>query len=100
MGSGSDYSQAQADPLVEHKSGIMQHMNADHKDALVLLAKRFAGIDAQEAEMTAIDRLGFHLRLKTKGGMKGTRIAFLREVSDPSQAREVFVEMVKQARQG
>jgi heme iron utilization protein len=95
----SDYSQAQSDPLAEHKSEIMRHMNADHKDALILLAKRFSGVEAQEAEMTSVDRLGFHLRLKTQDGMKGTRVAFLREVSDPSQTREVFVEMVKQARQ-
>jgi putative heme iron utilization protein len=95
----SDYSEAQSDPLAEHKSDIMQHMNADHKDALILLAKRFAGIEAQDAEMTSVDRLGFHLRLKTKDGVKGTRVAFLREVSDPSQTREVIVEMVKQARQ-
>jgi putative heme iron utilization protein len=93
-----EYCQAQSDPLAEHKSDIMQHMNADHKDALILLAKRFAGIEAQEAEMTSVDRLGFHLRLKTQDGVKGTRVAFLREVSDPSQTREVFVEMVKQAR--
>jgi putative heme iron utilization protein len=96
----SEYSQAHSDPLAEHKSDIMQHMNADHKDALVLLAKRFAGIEAQEAEMTSVDRLGFHLRLKTLDGVKGTRVAFLREVSDPTQTREVFVEMVQQARQG
>jgi putative heme iron utilization protein len=95
----SDYSGAQSDPLVEHKNDIIQHMNADHKDALILLAKRFAGIEAQEAEMTSVDRLGFHLRLKTKDGVKGTRVAFLREVSDPSHTREVIVEMVKQARQ-
>ena len=95
----SDYSPAQSDPLAEHKNDIMQHMNADHKDALILLAKRFAGIEAQEAEMTSVDRLGFHLRLKTQDGVKGTRVAFLREVSDPSQTREVIVEMVKQARQ-
>ncbi len=95
----SDYSQAQSDPLAEHKSEIMQHMNADHKDALILIAKRFAGIHAQQAEMTAVDRLGFHLRLKTHDGMKGTRIAFLREVTNPLQARAVLVEMVKQARQ-
>ena len=95
----SDYSAAQADPLAEHKNDIMLHMNADHKDALILLAKRFAAIEAQEAEMTSVDRLGFHLRLKTQDGVKGTRVAFLREVSDPSQTREVFVEMVKQARQ-
>jgi heme iron utilization protein len=96
----SDYSQAQSDPLANDKRDILQHMNADHKDALILVAKRFAGIEAQQAEMTAVDRLGFHLRLKTQDGVKGTRIAFLREVADPSQTREVLVEMVKQARQG
>jgi putative heme iron utilization protein len=96
----SDYSQAQPDPLADNKRDIMQHMNADHKDALILLAKRFANIEAQQAEITAVDRLGFHLRLKTPDGMKGTRIAFPREVKNPSETREVFVEMVKQARQG
>jgi heme iron utilization protein len=96
----SDYSQAQSDPLAEHKSDIKQHMNADHRDALILLAKQFAGIEAREAEMTSVDRLGFHVRLKTQDGVKGTRIAFVREVRDPAETRQVFVEMVKQARQG
>ena len=96
----SDYSQAQADPLVDYKLEIMQHMNADHKDALILLAKRFAGVEAQEAAMTSVDRLGFHLRLKTQDGVKGTRVAFSRAVSDPAQTREVFIEMVREARQG
>ena len=95
-----DYSQAQSDPLAKYKSDIMQHINADHKDALILLAKRFAGIDAQEAEMTSVDRLGFHLRLRIQDGMRGAWTAFLREMSDPAETREVFVEMVRQARQG
>src|SRR5664280_1104699 len=94
-----DFSQAQPDPLAEHRNDIMQHMNADHKDALILLAKRFAGIEAMEAELTSVDRLAFHLRLKTQDGVKGARVAFLREVTNPTQTREVFVEMVKQARQ-
>jgi len=49
-------------------------MNADHKDALILLAREFDGIDAQEAVTTSVDRLGFHLRLKTTEGMRGTRM--------------------------
>jgi hypothetical protein len=28
---------------------IIQHMNAAHKDALVLLAKKFARVESQEA---------------------------------------------------
>jgi heme iron utilization protein len=95
----SEYAQAQPDPLVEHKSKITQHMNTDHQDALILLARRFAGIEAQQAEMTSVDRLGFHLRLKTESGMRGTRIPFLREVTDPARIREVVVEMVRQARE-
>lgn len=94
----SDYDQAQPDPLADSASAIIDHMNADHKDALILLARALAGIESEEAAMTAVDRLGFHLRLKTKEGMKGTRIAFLREVTSPGEARRVLVEMVQQAR--
>ena len=94
----SEYSQAQSDPLADDKRDIIQHMNTDHADALILLAKHFAGIEAQEAEMTSVDRLGFNLRLKTHDGVHGTRVAFLREVSDSAQSREVFVEMVRRAR--
>ena len=50
--------------------------------------------------MISVDRLGFHLRLKTQDGIRGARIAFLREVADPMETREVFVEMVRLARQG
>jgi putative heme iron utilization protein len=95
----SDYTQAQSDPLADAAAGIIEHMNADHKDSLIELAKVFAGIECQEAAMTAVDRVGFHVRLKTPEGMKGARIAFLREVRDPGQARKVLVEMVQQARQ-
>ena len=73
-------------------------MNADHQDALILLARVFAGIEAQEAVMTAVDRLGFHVRMKTEEGMKGARLAFLSEVSTPAETRKMLVEMVQQAR--
>jgi putative heme iron utilization protein len=94
----SDYGDAGPDPLADAAAGIIEHMNADHKDALVLLARAFAGLEAQEAAMAAVDRLGFHVRLKTADGMKGARIAFLREVSTPGETRKVLVEMVQQAR--
>jgi len=97
--SASEYAQARPDPLADAAAEIIQHMNTDHKDALVHLAREFAGIDAQEAAMTSVDRLGFHLRLKTTEGMRGTRIAFLQEVSNPAETRKVFVEMVRRARQ-
>lgn len=93
--SPQDYTQAEPDPLADHATRILAHMNADHRDALVTLARRFAGIDAEEATMNSVDRLGFHLRLKTAEGMRGARINFIREVRDTQQARAVLVEMVR-----
>jgi heme iron utilization protein len=96
--SASGYGLSQPDPLADSMAEIIRHMNADHKDALVLLARNFARIEAQEATMTAVDRLGFQVRLKTQEGMRGARIAFLREVSDAAETRKVLVEMMRQAR--
>ncbi|MGA8489198.1 MAG: DUF2470 domain-containing protein [Terriglobales bacterium] len=97
--SASEYDRAQPDPLADATGEIIEHMNADHRDALILIARAFAGIDSQEAAMTSVDRLGFQVRLKTPDGMRGTRVAFLREVHNPKEARDVLVEMVQQARQ-
>ena len=96
--SASDYARSQPDPLAEIMAEIIQHMNADHKDALILLAGKFAHIDSTEATMTTVDRLGFHVRLRTPDGMRGARIAFLREVSNAAETRKVLVEMVQHAR--
>jgi heme iron utilization protein len=96
--SASDYDHSQPDPLADSMAEIIQHMNADHKNALVMLARKFAHVESTEATMTAVDRLGFHVRLKTQEGMRGARIAFLREVSNPAETRKVLVEMVQQAR--
>jgi heme iron utilization protein len=94
----SEYERSRPDPLADSMAEIIRHMNTDHKDAVVLLAREFARIESQEATMTAVDRLGFHVRLKTQDGMRGARIAFLREVSNPTDTRKVLVEMVQQAR--
>lgn len=95
----SEYYQGQPDPLADAATGIIQHVNADHADALILLAKKFAGLESQEAVMTSVDRLGFQVRLKTQEGVRGTRIPFLREVRNPGEVRNVLIEMVAQARQ-
>ncbi|SRR5579871_2220943 len=96
--SAADYDRSRPDPLADSIAEIIQHMNADHKDALVLLARKFAHIESMEATMTTVDRLGFHVRVKTPDGMRGARIAFLWEVSNPAETRKVLVEMVQQAR--
>ena len=63
-----------------------------------MLARTFTHIDSMQATMTAVDRLGFHVRLKTAEGMRGARIAFLQHVSNAAESRKVLVEMVQHAR--
>jgi putative heme iron utilization protein len=94
----SEYYSAQPDPLADIAADIIEHMNTDHGDALVLLARVFAGIEPQEISMTAVDRLGFHVRVKTQDGTRSARIAFSQEVTNPAEARKVLVEMVGRAR--
>lgn len=93
-----DYRQASPDPLAPEAAAIIAHMNADHVEAMILLARTQAGMEATEAAMTAVDRLGFYLRLKTAEGMKGTRINFPGEVRSAQETRKALVEMVAQAK--
>ena len=95
---GEEYAAARPDPLSDAAEGIIRHMNADHPEALVLIAHRFAGEAAAEASMTAVDRLGFHLRLRTGDRIHGRRVAFPREVRSKDEARAIFIEMVRETR--
>jgi putative heme iron utilization protein len=90
-----DYASARPDPLADVAPGIIHHMNADHTDALRSIALKFAGEASEEAAITAVDRLGFHLRLKSGDRIHGRRVAFLREVKNADEARAVFIEMVR-----
>ncbi len=93
-----EYAAAAPDPLAEAGPGIIQHMNADHADALRRIVERDSGETPDEASMTAVDRLGFHVRLKTADRVHGRRIAFPREVRDTGEARTVLIEMVRACR--
>lgn len=96
--SAEEYTDAKPDPLAELATAIIQHMNADHAEALRQIAGHYAGEVVDEAAMTAVDRLGFHLRLKSGDRIYGRRVAFTREVASREDARNVLVEMVRQAR--
>jgi putative heme iron utilization protein len=95
--SAEDYTTAKPDPLAEAAVGIIEHMNTDHA-AVRHIARHYAGEVPDEAAMTAVDRLGFHLRLKTGDTIYGRRIAFIREVASTEDAWSVLVEMAGHAR--
>jgi putative heme iron utilization protein len=92
------YASAAVDPLAAVSARIIEHMNRDHADALRDITRRFGGLDAEEAQMVGCDRLGFVVRVKTKEGMKGTRIAFPEEVRSSDDARRVLVAMARESR--
>lgn len=94
-----EYALATVDPLADAGTGIIEHLNADHKDALLILARASSQPDTDEATLTAIDRLGFHLRLKIKDRYTRMRLSFPQELTSPEDARPVFVKMVKQVRE-
>jgi putative heme iron utilization protein len=93
-----DYAAAQPDPLAEASSGIVEHMNRDHADALIAYARHYAGETADEATMVAVDRLGFTLRLRQGDRLSSIRIPFPREVTSTARSREVLIEMLRRAR--
>src|SRR6202163_2799728 len=68
--SATEYNRAQPDPLVDHATGIMQHVNTHHANSLIELARKFAGIESEEVTMTSVDQLGFHVRFKTPDGTR------------------------------
>ena len=93
--SADDYREARVDPLAPHATGICRHMNEDHEAAMISIARAHRGFEAVKAQMSAIDRLGFHLRLETTDGMKSTRIGFEDSVETPDAARRSLVAMVR-----
>ena len=93
-----NYYEAEVDPLADSATGIIQHMNQDHAESLVLLAKHFTKVEAQEAAMTSVDRLGFQVRIKSNNEFYSRRIGFIREIHNTEECRKVIVEMVGQAR--
>ena len=95
----ADYLAARPDPLADAASGIIEHMNRDHADALITFSRVLAGAPADEASMVAVDRLGFKLRIKSGARLHSARIAFPREVTTPEACRSALIEMLRDCRQ-
>jgi putative heme iron utilization protein len=95
-----DYAGVAPDPLVDAERSIVDHMNADHADALVVYARHYAGVSAESATMTSVDRMGFRVRARVGDRLQGVRINFPSEVRSSEQARRVLVAMLREARGG
>jgi len=82
-----------APALIETEAEILAHINADHADALDLMA-RAGGLEGQGWRMTGVDPEGLDLR---RAGAVG-RIDFAMRVEDAGAARAELVRLTRAAR--
>jgi heme iron utilization protein len=85
---------APANQLAEIESGILQHMNTDHADALISYCHHFHGVKTDTAEIIGIDCDGFDVRAN---GQK-LRIEFTEPVLDAASARTALVKLTQEIR--
>lgn len=95
---GEGYAAARPDPLADAAEGVLEHMNRDHTDALLTLARAHADPAAEEATMLSVDRLGFRVRVRSGERLHAVRISFPREVTTAEECRSVLIEMIRDAR--
>ena len=93
------YHAAEPDPVAAGAAHAVQHLNEDHADALLAMARALGGHpDATEATCARIDRYGLDLSLKTPRGSTETRIGFAEPANRPGDLRAATVELAKRSR--
>ena len=81
-------------PLIEQETGVVDHMNSDHQDALRDCCRHFHQCAALNVAMLGIDLDGFDVRADDRV----LRFDFAQPVTDAQQARTALVEMARAAK--
>jgi putative heme iron utilization protein len=97
---GADaYHAATPDPVASGAAYAVSHLNEDHADALLDMARALGGHpDATQATCPRIDRYGLDLTVTTPRGITETRIAFAETANRPGDLRAATVELARRAR--
>lgn len=80
--------------LLEGEDSAIEHMNADHRDAIRLYATRLAGLPEGEWRLSGLDPEGMDL---VWGDLTG-RLVFPAPVNDPATLRQCLVMLAAEAR--
>ena len=80
--------------LIEAEAGAVEHMNADHREALNLYATKLLGSSSGDWRCTSIDPDGIDLQ----EGETTLRLDFPERVTDASGLRKMLVKLAEQAR--
>jgi heme iron utilization protein len=83
-----------AGALLEAEQDAVDHMNADHRDAMNLYATRLLGAESGDWRCTGCDPGGIDLQ----SGATTLRLDFPRRIATPAALRQVLKELAGQAR--
>jgi putative heme iron utilization protein len=91
---------AEPDPVEPHAAGAIEHLNADHAEACLLMAQRLGQRpEATAAVVTGIDRYGLDLVATGPQGPGRVRLGFDEPVGTPDAIRAATVTLARRARQ-
>lgn len=97
----ASYAAAVPDPVAVVAPGAVAHLNDDHADALLDMARALGGYpDATAATCTAADRFGLDLSVDTPRGRAVARVGFAEPVAAADGLRGATVELARRARAG
>lgn len=85
---------AGAEDLLAAEEGAVEHMNADHRDAMGLYATRLLGAPAGDWRCTGCDPEGIDMQ----DGQATLRLDFPERVADGTALRKMLVRLVGEAR--
>lgn len=91
---GDGYLAADSAAIAQAEPSVLEHMNADHADALRDYCRALHGVEPHEVEMVGVDCDGFDVR--ADGSL--LRFAFEAPVIEPAQLRAVFIDLSRKSR--
>ncbi|MFT4584773.1 MAG: putative heme iron utilization protein [Gammaproteobacteria bacterium] len=90
---------AAPDPLAAHANGIIEHMNADHVEAMTTYCQAFSKArEFSDVQMTGVDSYGFEMSVETAAGWRPVRLGFETPIDKSEDVREALVAMGARAR--
>jgi heme iron utilization protein len=91
---GVDYLAADPMAMADAEPSVLEHMNADHRDALLGYCRATYATEPTDIEMIGVDCDGFDVR--ADGRL--LRFAFDEPVNEPAQLRAVFTALSRKSR--
>ena len=84
----------EAGPLLEAEQGAVEHMNADHREAMNLYATRLLGAGPADWRCTGCDPDGIDMQ----AGNSTLRLDFPQRIATPAALRQTLKQLAEQAR--